>query len=138
MASGMCIPRCMGASGTIIPPDSSVRGRHRSSRFCSLSRQLLTTDPVDTYGFTLTNVVVGSFWQIEELVAGTVIASGTAGSSTVFNTLDVYSLGSAKNDLRVKVRKASGSPYYQPYETQLTITAGGSSSIFVNQVRDDV
>ena len=49
--------------------------------------------------------------------------------------LPVYKFGSALNDWRIRIRKSTEEPYYRPYETLMTATAG-SSSIYISQIPD--
>lgn len=94
----------------------------------------LPTESIGTFVLTLTGLVVGSAVQIMTQT-GTAIENRTvASTSEVFN-VPAYSSGNALNDLRIRVRKASAAPYYQPYET-LAVASVGSQSIFINQVAD--
>jgi hypothetical protein len=83
---------------------------------------------------TLNNVVVGSRVLIRDQADTTTHHNAIAASSTVVATITVY--GDTRDDWRVKVRKASAAPYYQPYETLMTATPG-SSSIYVSQIPDE-
>lgn len=69
---------------------------------------------------TITNVVVGSRWRIEE-TDGTEIDSGEAASDTVA----INYLHTVNVDVNIIVRKSSGSPKYLPWSTQGTITSSG-------------
>lgn len=89
--------------------------------------------PLETLTVSLSNVVVGSAYRLERVSDGTEIVSGTAASSAFDLTVDGALLGVAA---RLKVRKASGSPYYQPYETQIPSLAS-TQSIFVSQIADE-
>lgn len=93
------------------------------------------TDPIGNFALTLTNVVTGSAIQIESQDGSTTLHNSTATGSTVNITLQAYAAGSNLNDLRIKVRKGSAAPYYQPYET-LTTAIVGSQSIYVSQIPD--
>lgn len=97
----------------------------------------LPTDSIGNYNLNITNIVVGSICEIEIASTGAQVSVQIASSSTVNFLVPAYSTGSYLNDLRIKVRKASSSPYYQPYETQASAIIG-TQSIFVNQVRDDI
>ena len=94
-----------------------------------------STDPIGNFALTLTNVVTGSAIQIESQDGTTTLHNSTAAGSTVNITLQAYAAGSPLNDLRIKVRKGSAAPYYQPYET-LTTAIVGSQSIYVSQIPD--
>ena len=96
----------------------------------------LPTDPVGTFALTLTNVVSGSSIHIESQDGSTTLHNSTASGSTVVINLSAYAAGSNLNNLRIKVRKGSESPYYRPYET-LTTAIVGSQSIYVSQIPDD-
>ena len=98
--------------------------------------QLLPTDAQGTFALTLLNVAVGSAIQVEIAASGAVVINTTAASSTVGLSIPAYIAGSIYNNLRIKVRKGSASPYYQPYETLATAFVG-SSSIYVSQISDE-
>lgn len=98
--------------------------------------QRLPTDPIGSTTVTLTNVVSGSAIRVEE-ADGTLRESRTVTSSTEAFSLSVYSSGSAKNDLVIKVRKGTAAPKYLPFETQATLSLT-DQSIFVAQVADTI
>ena len=93
------------------------------------------TDPIGNFALTLTNVVTGSAIQIESQDGSTTLHNSTAAGSTVNITLQAYAAGSPLNELRIKVRKGSAAPYYQPYTTFATAIVG-AQSIYVNQLPD--
>lgn len=93
------------------------------------------TDPIGNFALTLTNVVTGSAIQIESQDGTTTLHNSTAAGSTVNITLQAYAAGSPLNDLRIKVRKGSAAPFYQPYTT-FTTAIVGAQSIYVNQLPD--
>ena len=95
----------------------------------------LPTDALGSFALTLTNVVTGSAIQIESQDGSTTLHNSAAAGSTVGITLQAYAAGSPLNDLRIKVRKGSAAPYYQPYET-LTTAVVGAQSIYVSQIPD--
>lgn len=114
-------------------PSSSL-GLEPSGGFATIGVKRLATDSIGTFVLTLTGLVVGSAVQIMTQT-GTAIENRTAtATSEVFN-IPAYSSGSAANDLRIRVRKATSAPYYQPYET-LAVASVDSQSIFVNQLLD--
>lgn len=106
--------------------------------FYCLSIARLPADPIGTFYLTLTNVVVGSRLRVESQVAGTTLYDGDAATSSPVITLPCYANGSSNdlNNLRIKVRKGTASPFYQPYETLATAIVG-SASIFVSQIPDE-
>lgn len=95
----------------------------------------LPTDPVGVFSLTLTNLVAGSAVQVETL-AGVAVENRTATSDTEVFSIGAYAGGNPANSLRIKVRKGSSSPFYQPWETLATATPG-SVSIFVSQIPDE-
>lgn len=90
------------------------------------------SDALGPFTLTLTNLIVGSAIQIETQ-AGVPVENRTADSATEVFNLAAYESG---NDLRIKVRKGSSAPYYQPYETQTTAFVG-AQTIFVSQTPDE-
>ena len=102
----------------------------------SLEYERLPTESIGSMLLTLTNVVVGSRVNIRDQAGTTTIYDGEAASSSVSVSIPVYAIGSSLNDLRIKVRKASGSPNYIPYET-LTTAVVGTQSIYVSQIPDE-
>jgi hypothetical protein len=101
-----------------------------------LSRQRLATDSIGNFDLTLTNVVIGSRIHVEVASTGVTVTDLVADATTEVITIPAYVAGSASNDLKVKVRKASASPYYRPYDTQVTALVG-STSIYVLQQSDE-
>lgn len=97
--------------------------------------QRLPTDALGTFYITLTNVVPGSAVQVET-VSGVQLHNGIATTGEYTVLLDAYAAGSPLNNLRIKVRKGSAAPYYQPWETLATATPG-SASIYVSQIPDE-
>lgn len=90
--------------------------------------------PPATCTLTLTNVVVGSRINIRDQAGTTTHYDALAASSTVVVPITVY--GSSLDNWRIRVRKASGSPNYIPYETLMTAIAG-ATSIYVSQIPDE-
>ena len=120
--------------GGVIPLTPN-RGRQFNNELGYLARGRLPTDSIGNFTLTLTNVVVGSAIRVETQ-AGSLVKFRTATGSTEVFTIPAYSAGSASNDLRIKVRKGTGAPFYIPYETQATAFVG-SQSIFVSQIPDE-
>lgn len=97
----------------------------------------------DIYGsttLTLTNLVVGSRYRFEVAATGalaepTANAVGVAAASDVDITLDYYAPGNSLNAVRAKVRNASSSPKYKPWETQAVLSKT-PQSVFVSQQED--
>ena len=95
----------------------------------------LLADPVGTTTVTLTNVIDGSSLQVESQSGSTTVHNSVVSGTSKSVLLPVYASGNPLNDLRIKVRKGSAAPYYQPWETLLTV-AVGSQSIYVAQISD--
>lgn len=87
--------------------------------------------PLDLSTITLSNVIVGSMYEIYNLTTTTTLATGTAGASTVAIT----AVASNNDTLRIRVRKASSGTKYIPFETQAIIT-NLSASVYVSQIED--
>ena len=114
----------------------ATRGVFGSTGLILFQRQSLATDPIGTFALTLTNVVVGSAIQIEDQAGTTTLYNGTAATGSPLINLSAYAGGSGLNNLRIKVRKGSASPYYIPWET-VTTALVGSQSIYVAQIPDE-
>lgn len=111
-----------------------MNGGFVQSGLVLFQRQSLPTDPIGSFTLTLTHLIIGSAIQIES-TAGDVLHNSTADSTSESIALQVYAPGSPYNDLRIKVRKSSSAPFYQPYTTFETAIVG-SRSIYVNQLPD--
>lgn len=126
-------------SSTIPSPFLSIfglqRGRMVSAGGLALGAARLPTDPIGSHTLTLTNVVVDSRILIRDQADTTTLYDQIAATSTVVIPLSVYSSGSQLNDCRIRIRKASAAPFYQPYETLATLYTN-ASSIYVNQLPD--
>lgn len=117
------------------------RGKSVSARLENVGIQRLPSDPAGSTTITLNNVVVGSRYRIEVASTGalatpTANAEGVAGSSSFPIGLDFFASGNVNNDIRIKVRKGTSSPVYQPYETQATLISV-NQSVFISQVLDE-
>ena len=106
----------------------------------------LPTDPLGSFTLTLKNAVVGSRYRVE--VAGTgALATptgsaegtvpGVSGLVDVSITLDYYAPGNSANNLKVKVRKGTAAPKYQPFETLATAQSGIVTS-YISQIADSI
>lgn len=127
MAAGFPTPSCQ-----FIPLS---RGNAVHLGLASFGMARLPTDSIGTFSLMLTNLVVGSVIQVESL-DGEVLLNTTADQSAKVFSLQVYAEGAPLNSLRIKVRKGSASPYYQPWETLATAIVG-SQSIYVSQIPDE-
>lgn len=102
----------------------------------SYSRRALPTDSIGNVTITLTNIVDGSSLQIESQDGTQTFHNSVVSGTSKAVTLQVYAAGSPYNALRIKVRKGSASPFYQPWET-LATAIKGSASIYVAQIPDE-
>ncbi len=134
MASACFMSKIGFSAGCMELP--ATRGKFNVNHLVALARQSISTDSIGTFALTLTNVVVGSAIQIEDQAGTTTLYNGTAATSTPLINLSAYAGGSGLNNLRIKVRKGSASPYYIPWET-VTVAVVGSQSIYVAQVPDE-
>jgi len=99
-------------------------------------RQRLPTDPIGTVILTLNNVVIGSRIHITPQTDTTnTLYDAVASSSTETISLSLYAYGSPLNDLRIRVRKGTSAPKYQPFETLATISSI-PQSVYIAQVPD--
>lgn len=130
----MYMPRNPFYGGTLEYPTD--RGKSNANHLASITRQTLSTDAIGTFALTLTNLVVGSAIQIEDQAGTTTLYNGAAATTSQLINLSAYAGGSALNNLRIKVRKGSGSPYYLPFET-LATAAVGAGSIYISQIKDE-
>jgi hypothetical protein len=130
------IPFIPVLSSTVYEPPDGVRGRAESGGLFSIANELLDTDSTGTMTLVLRNIVAGSTYEVEVISTGELVVADIATGAAVTLTIPVYPSGSPRNELRIKARKGSSSPYYQPYETQTTATVG-AQSIFINQLLDE-
>lgn len=104
---------------------TSLRGKWYYGNYGQLSNQRLATDAIGTFTLELRGIVSGSRYRVEVVSTGTLVAEGTAASTTVtISNLDYYGPGSANNNLRIKVRKGTSGTKYFPFETQAEAQAG--------------
>lgn len=100
------------------------------------SRSVLPTDPAGTFTLRLQNIIPGSRYRIETVSAGVALAEGVASTNTVNLLLQLYAAGSPYNDLRIKVRNASDTPAYRPFESQ-ALAQPGTVAVYVFQEPDE-
>lgn len=86
-----------------------------------------------SYTLTLTNVVIGSHIFIRDQGDTITHYDDIAVSTTVVVIATVYA--DSRDLWRIKVRKGTSDPFYQPYETLATAFAG-SASLFISQLQD--
>jgi hypothetical protein len=86
-----------------------------------------------TVDVTLTNLVAGSRVRIAAISGGTELYNDVVSGTT----LSFSQVVGADTPVGVSVRKASASPYYQPYYTAATISAAYGLTLSVNQALDE-
>lgn len=121
-----------GSAWALFPPAGSAIGHGLQT----LVKQRLPTDPIGTFGLTLTNLVVGSAIRVETQ-AGALIEFRVAASASETFLVPAYAGGNPSNNLRIKVRKGTAAPKYQPFETLATAIVG-SQSVYIAQVPDRI
>ena len=87
-----------------------------------------------SHTLTLTNVVVGSRILIRDQADTTTHYSADAAASTVVVSITVYA--DSRDNWRIRIRKATTSTFYQPFETLMTATAG-ESNLYISQIPDE-
>ena len=112
------------------------RGRAVDHGLFAIGNARLPSDAIGNFVLTLTNVAVGSAIQIQTQDGSSTLYNGVAATSSPTINLSAYAAGSPNNNLRIKVRKGTSSPYYRAYET-LTTAFVGSQSIYVSQIPDE-
>lgn len=120
---------------TVVLTDPTVK-RAYAAGTGSYSQQKAATDPIGPFQLTLQNVVPGSAIQVEDQAGTTTLYNGTAAGSTAVIPLSAFPAGNALNQLRIKVRKGSAAPFYQPWETLATASIG-AASVYVAQIPDE-
>ena len=102
-----------------------------------LAIQRLAGEYIGYMTLTLTNLVVGSAIRIELQGSGALVEYRVATLASEVFSIPYYDSGDAANDLRIKVRKGTSAPKYQPFET-LAVAAVGTQSVYVAQVADPI
>lgn len=116
-------------------PDS--RGPLELAHGAIVGRSRLPTDPVGVCSIEIQNAVVGSRYRIEVASTGALVAEGDVAAPDFSVTVPYYASGNANNTLRVKVRKGTTAPKYQPFQTQVTAGASGALA-YISQVPDPI
>ena len=95
------------------------------------------TDSIGIFTLRFRNLVEGSRVRVEAAGDGTTLDEFVATADSIQDrTLSLYASGNLLNDLRIKVRKASESPAYRPFETQATAQLG-TVTVYVFQEPDE-
>lgn len=95
------------------------------------------TDAIGIFTLRFRNLIEGSRVRVEATGDGTTLDEFVATAALIQDrTLSLYVSGSALNDLRIKVRNASGTPAYQPFESQ-AVAQLGTVTVFVFQEPDE-
>lgn len=136
MSTARPVSQRVGCRACTVVVTDTVVNRAYSIGTGGYSKQKSSTDPIGPFQLTLTNVVVGSAIQVEDQAGTTTLYNGTASSSTAVISLSAFPAGNPLNLLRIKVRKGSAAPYYQPWETLSTAFIGAAST-YVAQIPDE-
>jgi len=125
---------------TVVAYDSAAIGQFSAGNGDTYGLARLPGEAIGTTTLSLTNIVSGSRYRIEVASTGALAspsgsATGTYTSGALDITLDLFAPGSDENALRIKVRNATGTPKYKPFETQATLSAA-AQSVFVGQIED--
>lgn len=103
----------------------------------SVGRFRAPNDPVGVFTLRYRNLVEGSRVRAEAAGTGEMLDEFLAtADATQDRTLSLYASGNPRNDLRIKVRKASESPAYRPFESQATAQLG-TVTVYVFQEPDE-
>ena len=95
------------------------------------------TDAIGIFTLRFRNLVEGSRVRVEAADDGTTLDEFVATADTVQErTLSLYASGNSLNEIRIKVRNASGAPAYRPFESQ-AVAQNGVVTIFVFQEPDE-
>ena len=96
-----------------------------------------STDAIGVFTLRFRNLVEGSRVRAEVVSTGETLDEFVAtADATQDRTLSLYASGNPRNDLRIKVRKASESPAYRPFESQTTAQLG-TVTVYVFQEPDE-
>ena len=97
----------------------------------------LSTDAIGVFTLRFRNLVEGSRVRAEVVSTCETLDEFVAtADATQDRTLLLYASGNPRNDLRIKVRKASESPAYRPFESQATAQLG-TVTVYVFQEPDE-
>lgn len=104
----------------------------RGSIAGAMGYQRLAGESLYNVNLTLQNVVAGSVILITDLSNVEIIRATAVGGDTVL-ILPFYG---SNQSVKVVVRKATVTPFYQSYDTQAVITSTGTS-LYVSQLTDE-
>ncbi len=96
----------------------------------------LPSDPVGNFTLQLTNIVVGSVLRLEDGLGNLISHTPSVATSSVSLTIPTYTTGSPRNQIKIKVRKGTASPYYKPWQYMATSFVG-SLPIYVSQESEE-
>ena len=102
----------------------------------SMGALRLSTDAIGIFTLRLNNAVAGSRVRVETLRGDYVDEYLADSSGTQDRVLPLYASGNPLNSLRIKVRNASGTPAYRPFESQ-AVAQSGVMTVFVFQEPDE-
>jgi len=90
-------------------------------------------EPATIPNIAATGMVTGSRYRVERVSDGSTVTTGVVDGTGSFTF--AYTVEDTPLNLKLKVRNASGGPYYKPYEITFNLTSAGAS-IPVSQTLD--
>lgn len=121
------------AFGTVF--DTKGRGKVSLHGAGPSWRQLLATDSPGNTSLTLQNVVSGSRYRVEDTnLSDALVTEGNASGGDIVLSVPYYT---SPHTFRIKVRKGTSAPKYQPFEILSVVTSSGAS-VYVSQVADTI
>lgn len=121
------------AFGTVF--DTKGRGKVSLYGAAPSWRQLLATDSPGNTSLTLQNVVSGSRYRVEDTnLSDALVTEGNAAGGDIVLSVPYYT---SPHTFRIKVRKGTSAPKYQPFEILSVVTSSGAS-VYVSQVSDTI
>lgn len=104
---------------------------------CSFGLFRFSTDATGVFTLRFRSLVEGSRVRVETVDTGATVDEFVATAEAIqLRTLPLYASGNANNELRIKVRHASGTPAYRPFESQTTAQLG-VVTVYVFQEPDE-
>lgn len=82
-----------------------------------------SVEPTSIPEISATGIVPGSRYRVERTSDGSTVTTGVVGGSGTFSY--TYSAFNGTETMKLKVRNASGTPAYKPYEVTFALTSAG-------------
>jgi hypothetical protein len=129
--------------GFFLPKELSKCRTNEATKTCapcgsgSYSVQKLASDSLGVCALNIQNAVVGSRYRIEVSSTGALVLEGDVAAADFTLSVPYYPPGNANNTLKIKIRKGTSAPKYQPFQTQVTASAAGATA-FIAQIPDPI